>query len=160
RRGSPRSAIESRRTAIETQSVIRVLTVAEDLFPLSVGSLLKDSSEVRLVSEGAADVMLVYCRYWNQAALAEIRPLGQAAAVPVVVVCDKADEAFRTASILRQEVFAVLQSSVSKQQFIAALRAAAAGLRVLQNFPNTNHRSENSHIILTPRELEILRLIA
>src|SRR5262249_5479538 len=78
--------------------------------------------------------------------------------IPMIVLCDVAEQPFTRDSLFRGEVSAVLSAKASSNQLVAAAAAAIAGLQVHQRWDQTI--SANAHPILTPREIEILRLLA
>jgi NarL family two-component system response regulator YdfI len=135
--------------------MIRIKIISEEMLPDSLKNLLAKSTEMKLVQEDPADVILFCCGSWNRAALMRLEGIP----IPTAVVCEKAEEPFRTESVIDGKVSAILNMNVTEQQLIACLLAVAAGLKVLQHFPVTNH-SAHTPVTLTPRELEILRLIA
>jgi len=77
----------------------------------------------------------------------------------VVILCEKREEPFLTDSVLRKRISGILMSEATSAQLVAGLRAAEAGLQVSQNFLN-NHQRLSETMVLTPRELEILTLVA
>jgi DNA-binding NarL/FixJ family response regulator len=134
--------------------MIRIAVLSEAAMPSSLARLLETPDEVQVVEARAApDVFLVHTSVWNREALARMRP-----PAPAIVVCSRPEEPFATDSILKREVSGVVLASSNHGQILAALRAAAAGLRVLQNKPSAISTVESA--ALTPREIEILRLIA
>lgn len=136
--------------------MIRVAVLSAEALPASLIRLLETSGEVQLVQDRALpDLLLLYITVWNRNALARYAPLSH----PALVLCSRAEEPFATESVLRNDVSGVLLASSSSEQILTAMSAAAAGLRLLPNKTAAAGRFVES-APLTPREIEILRLIA
>lgn len=134
--------------------MIRVRLESSEQIPDSLIARLKTSADVEVV-EKDCDVVLVYTKIWNRSAFLGIHRNSK---LPVIV-CDSYEDPFATDSLLRQQVAGILLTQTNTQQLIAALQAAASGLKFLQPLK----KSANSLLVfemLTQRELEILRLIA
>lgn len=139
--------------------MIRVLLISKEGDPSSLRTKLEKFSEVEIVNGPPVDVIVVYCALWNRTALARVKQIRNETQAPAVVICERTDEPFRKDSLFHGEVSGVLPVQATGEQLVACLRAAAAGLKVFQDFSNRNH-SEFHHPVLTLRELEVLRLIA
>jgi NarL family two-component system response regulator YdfI len=134
--------------------MIRVRIESSEQIPDSLITRLKTAADVELV-EKDFDVILIYTKVWNRSAFPSIHRNSK---LPIIV-CDSYDNPFATDSLLRQQVTGILLTETNTQQLIAALQAAASGLKFLQPLK----RSANILLqpeTLTHRELEILRLIA
>ncbi|HEY7160648.1 MAG TPA: response regulator transcription factor [Acidobacteriota bacterium] len=134
--------------------MIRVGFESTEQIPGSLITRLKTSADVE-IAEKEFDVLLIYTKIWNRSASLRIYRNSK---VPVII-CDSYEDPFATESLLRQHVAGILLTETSTQQLIAALHAAAAGLKFLQPL---KIRSNNLLPVetLTQRELEILGLIA
>jgi DNA-binding NarL/FixJ family response regulator len=134
--------------------MIRIKLDSEGPLPPSLIRLLEASGEVQIQKDGALPDVFLFCTSaWNREALARIHPPW-----PTLILCRRAEEPFATDSILKKEVCGVLIETATSDQIVTAIRAASAGLRVLQNAPGVAFHSEAA--MLTARELQVLRLIA
>lgn len=116
------------------------------------------SKELEVVKDaGSCDVIVIKTQRWNRATAAKYTHLLNPGSKPAIIFCEHAEEPFTRDSTAN--ISGVLSTSVTAEQLVAAVRAAAAGLHV-------QHRSVSARLdephesLLTPRELEILRLIA
>lgn len=139
--------------------MIRIKVISEEILSDYLRNLLEKSPEAEVVHDHLADIILFCCESWNRSALVQMEEIRKSSSLPTAVVCEKSEEPFRTESVIDGKVSAVLHMGATEQQLIAGLIAVAAGLKVLQHFPRTNHTGL-APPTLTPRELEILRLIA
>lgn len=147
--------------------MIRVAIFECEKIPDSLMSLLDESDEVEVIRDFLSpDVLLIYSEAWNRAVLVKgkeflaSRATKTLTAPPIVVLCLRTEEPFATDSVRQNHVSAVLPVPPGKEQVVLALRAAAAGLKILPP-PFNSKRSPIPEIApLTPRELEILRLVA
>ena len=136
--------------------MIRVLILSQRILPSSLRKLLEISDELTGVQKLPAEMILFDCDVWNRSAFTQLK-LHTDHFLPVIVLCEKYEEPFGTESILRGEISALLKRDATADQLMACFRAVLAGLKTLQHFsPATRHIPG----ILTPREIEILRLIA
>lgn len=139
--------------------MIRLFFFSDGQVPAFFTRLVETSDEIQIVNgSNSSDVVLVYTHLWNRAAFDRIQHLLDEQPKPMVVACEEAEESFAKYTILHHEVSAVLKLSVTPEQFLAAIRAAAAGLQIVLNTGQTRPLKETT--LLTPRELEVLRLIA
>src|SRR5262245_61850526 len=134
--------------------MIRVRVESQEQIPASMISRLQTSADVQIVEENF-DVLLIYTKAWNRSAFMQ---LNRDSKLPVIV-CDSYEEPFATDSLLRQQVSGILLTEAYTEQLIAALQAAASGLKFLQPLKKRANNFLQGDI-LTQRELEILRLIA
>ena len=136
----------------------KVFLVSTESLPSALKASLERTGEIEFSGDsGSADVILIYTATWNRKALSKTQALLQGSA-PAVILCHHAEEPFTRDSLFRGEVSGVLSATATAEQIAAGLRAAAAGLTVRQ--PSANNGSFQADPGLTPRELEILRLIA
>lgn len=134
--------------------MIRVRIESSEQIPDSLIARLKTSADVEVV-EKDFDVILIYTKIWNRSAFLRIHRNSK---LPVIV-CNSYEDPFATDSLLRQQVAGILLTETNTQQLIAALQAAASGLKFLQPLKKSVHNFLLSET-LTQRELEVLRLIA
>ncbi len=120
--------------------------------------MLRKSDELRIVDKSSSpDLVIVWTDIWNRATFLQTQKLGLLP--PVLVLCNDVQERFARESTLHREIAGVLRcDSVTGDQVIAAIQAASSGLRVTQ--ASTTETIHDSAAYLTPRELEILGLIA
>jgi two-component system, NarL family, response regulator YdfI len=134
--------------------MIRVRVESLEQIPVSLITRLQTSADVEIV-EKDSDVLLIFTKVWNRSVFLQ---LNRNSKLPIIV-CDSYEEPFATDSLLRQQVAGILLTESSTEQLIAGLKAAASGLKFLQPL-----KKRIIDIVqfetLTPRELEILRLIA
>lgn len=136
----------------------RVFLYSNDALPSAAKWYLDRAGEIELCDDpGSAQVILIYTSQWSRQTLSGIKSLLQEAA-PAVILCDNAEEPFARDSLVRGEVAGVLSSRATAEQIVAGVRAAAAGLSVRQRAEAVCPVMEDTS--LTPRELEVLRLIA
>jgi len=140
--------------------MIRVFLLLGEMAPADLQSRLTSSDDLQMVQESAmADVVLVWTKHWNRAARASLSQILDSKAKPTIILCARAEEPFSTDSIVAKKVAGVLQDPATIEQIVLFLRAAVSGFRVLQDY-----RKEEPFPVelvrLTPRELDILRLIA
>ena len=157
--------------------MIRVLVKASSsIVKASLESLLRANSALRVVedssgdagAESSPDVLLV-----EAATLADStarRAVDWASAGGTVVLLLRHPAAETVAQTLRAGVKAVLPSGIAGPELLAAIEAAAAGLVVLDasgvetllraQGAASNEGSDGPVEALTPRELEVLRLLA
>jgi DNA-binding NarL/FixJ family response regulator len=160
--------------------MIRVLVKASSpITRAGLESLLRAYPALRLVqdwpgdargigAESPPDVLLVEAETLSDPAAREAIDWAGAGGPVVLLVHDPATEA--VAEALRAGVKAVLPSGLAGAEIVAAIEAAAAGLVVLDasgietllRAPTavTSGGSETQVEALTPRELEVLRLLA
>jgi two-component system, NarL family, response regulator YdfI len=134
--------------------MIRVNVESAEHIPDSLMKRLETSADVEIV-EINFDVLLIYTKAWNRSAFIQVN---RDSKLPIII-CDSYEEPFATDSLLRQQVSGILLTEASNEQLIAALKAAAAGLKFLQPLKKRINNFLQPET-LTPRELEILRLIA
>jgi len=139
--------------------MIRVRIESQEQIPVSLITRLQTAADVEILREdGLSDVRLIYTRVWNRSAFAQLQQMNRETKLPVIV-CEQYEEPFATDSLLRQHVLGVLLTESTTAQLIAGLHAAAAGLKFLQPLKKRTNGIFQFET-LTPRELEILRLIA
>jgi len=160
--------------------MIRVLVKASSpIAKAGLESLLREHSALRLVedssgesrgngAESPADVLLVEAATLADSAAREAMDWAAEGGPVVLLVRNPAAEA--VADVLRAGVKAVLPSGLSGPEIVAAIEAAATGLVVLDaagietllRAPSaiSNGGSEGLVEALTPRELEVLKLLA
>jgi len=139
--------------------MIRVFLFSNERIPGTLFSRLEGTGEVQIERERASpDVVLIYSSVWNRAALQRYRPVLSESG-PAVVVCERVEEPFATESVLRKDIAGIIPSGSAGEPLVAGLRAAKAGLRIFHTFTNGKHQVADN-ISLTPRELEVLTLIA
>jgi two-component system, NarL family, response regulator YdfI len=134
--------------------MIRVRVESLEQIPASLITRLQTSADVEIV-ENSFDVHLIYSKVWNRSAFSQ---LDRNSKLPIIV-CDSYEEPFATDSLMRQQVAGILLAEASTEQLIAALHAAASGLKFLQPLKKRINSLLQPET-LTQRELEILRLIA
>jgi DNA-binding NarL/FixJ family response regulator len=121
--------------------------------------LLNQSNEVQIITDPAsAEVLLIHTPIWNRETFNRVERVLDQYTKPAIVFCEEPADGFSTDSILRHKVAGVLKTNAGSEQIVAALRAAAAGLQIL--FNRQSKPLFHEQIPLTPRELEVLRLIA
>jgi DNA-binding NarL/FixJ family response regulator len=136
----------------------RLFLISERNLPDSLMDFLETSDELQIVSEmDSSDVLLFYTSLWNRDALHRTSDFHHKSK-PLFVLYEQAEERFVTNSILQNQVQGILRVSTSPEQILSGLRACASGLQVLQN--DRWNDTDRGTILLTPREMEILRLIA
>jgi DNA-binding NarL/FixJ family response regulator len=134
--------------------MIRVRVESLEQIPASLITRLQTSADVEIV-EKDYEVLLIYTKIWNRSAFLQ---LNRNSKTPIII-CDSYEEPFATDSLFRQQVSGILLTEQSAEQLIAGLKAAASGLKFLQ--PLKKRVNDTAPFeTLTPRELEILRLIA
>ncbi|HEY2379515.1 MAG TPA: response regulator transcription factor [Gemmatimonadaceae bacterium] len=125
------------------------------------------------VAEHEPDVVLVELPGADDDALAVMHAIGLdaddvARPSPALVVLSDERDLAHVWELLRSGVRAVLPRDAGANEIVAAVTAAAAGLVVvahewsgaLRAAPNVDRGSPNGAEALTPREIEVLRLIA
>jgi two-component system, NarL family, response regulator YdfI len=140
--------------------MIRVFLFSDETIPGFLISLLESSGEVQMEREQtSADVLVIYSPIWNRLALQRYSSRLDLSSKPVVIICEKSEEPFAAESLSRKKISGLMLSKATVLQMIAGLRAAQAGLQIFLSFTNGNqHVAETAQ--LTPRELEILALVA
>jgi DNA-binding NarL/FixJ family response regulator len=136
--------------------MIRVCIESQQQIPDSLLISLKTSADVEIV-EKEFDVLLIYTKIWNRSA-SPLLQTSRNSKLPVII-CDSYEDPFATDSLLRQQVAGILLTETGTEQLNAALHAAASGLKFLQPLKKRINNLLQPET-LTPRELEILRLIA
>lgn len=138
--------------------MIRVRVESREPVPDSLIPRLQTGG-VEISKDSSYDAILIYVRFWRRSAIEEIQPILNPASKPLVILCQQYEEPFATDSLLRKYVSGILLNDGTTDQIIAGLTAAAAGLKFLQ--PIRKRENIPAQIeTLTPRELEILNLIA
>lgn len=150
--------------------MIRIFLITHETeAPAGLVASLERSGETCVVRDRAeADVLVCFVDTFQRNVLEEMRPffaeaVAAAARPPAVIVCRRAEEPFSSDSVVRGEVQGVLPFGATGSQVLQAIRSAAAGLKILYQAgdsgggpaPVTTNRA-----YLTPREMEILRMIA
>lgn len=140
--------------------MIRVFLVNKEAIPDSLNTFLISSDKIKLLEGFAnADVLLIFEENWNRASLDRAKNTLVQNSKPVLVLCNRFEEPFSTNSILGGEFDDVLTLDSTNNQILWGLHAVAAGLKVLHD-SKKNRADLHEAALLTPRELEILRLIA
>ena len=140
--------------------MIKIFPVPEDPPQARLQRLMKSRPELQIASDiDSCDVVLMYARRWNRTVAGRILSLLQPKDTPVVVLCEIAEEPFSSDSVnVERNISGVLTLAANDDQIDAALRAAAAGLKVQQRLHPVV--AGEASVSLTARELQILRLIA
>jgi two-component system, NarL family, response regulator YdfI len=134
--------------------MIRIGIESSEKIPDSLITRLQTSADIEIV-EKDFDVLLIYTKIWNRS---ESLRIHRNSKLPIII-CDSYEDPFATDSLLRQQVAGILLTETNTQQLIAALHAAASGLKFLQPLKNRVNNLLQQET-LTPREVEVLRLIA
>lgn len=134
----------------------KVFLFSNEEFLAGLKSNLERTGELEFCSEpDSAELILVYASSWNRKSFAKIRPALQKRAI---IFCEYAEQPFSRDSLYRGEVSGVISARAAPEQLIAAVDSAKSGLIVQQ--PVGAKITDQPDPALTPRELEILRLIA
>jgi two-component system, NarL family, response regulator YdfI len=143
------------------------LLAAHDVEVIGSSGTVGDLAE--RLSEAAADVVLIDSTGGSiEAMLESVVTSGLASDFNVVILGDSISGG-ASAEALRAGVRAVLPNDISPDQIVAGLQAASTGLLVLhpaqanEALPagsNTTHAPDELAESLTPRELEVLQMLA
>jgi NarL family two-component system response regulator YdfI len=140
--------------------MIRVYLYPKQEFPDSLIKTLAVFPETECVEEPAsADVLLSYAAVYNQVTLSTIHDIRKKFSMPVLLVYENVADPFLSDSVFRQDIAGAIRY-VSSEQLSIALHAVATGLRVFNQNDSDHYGPLSEGMSLTPRELEILRLIA
>jgi NarL family two-component system response regulator YdfI len=140
--------------------MIRVYLYSQQEFPVSLITSLAVFKEIRCVEEPAsADVLLLYAHVYNRVTLSAIQDILKEFPKPALLLYGSVEDAFLRDSVSQKDIAGAILYN-SSVQVCVALHAVATGLRVFNQI-DSNHRDPLAEVVyLTPRELEILRLIA
>jgi two-component system, NarL family, response regulator YdfI len=140
--------------------MIRVYLYPKQEFPDSLINTLAEFSETEYVEEPeSADVLLSYAPVYNQVTLSAIQDIRRKFSMPVLLVYEGVADSCLSDSVFRQDIAGIIRYA-SSEQLSVALYAVATGLRVFNQNDSGHHGPISEGMSLTPRELEILRLIA
>ncbi|MCI0416763.1 response regulator transcription factor [bacterium] len=141
--------------------MIRVYLHPKEEFPESLIAGLKALKDIHLSEEPvSADVLLLYAANYNRVTFPGILHTVKQFSKPSLLLYENGDDTFLKESLFQKSIEGAIRYDAATQQVFFALQAIAAGLRVFNN-THSNHRIPFSEVpSLTPRELEILRLIA
>jgi len=141
--------------------MIRVYLYPKEGFPESLITRLKTYSEIHCLEEPAsADVLLLYTAIYNRVTFSAINDILRKFSKPSLLLYENGEDAYVRDSVFQKGIAGAIRYEASPQQVFIAIQAVATGLRVFNRI-NSNHRIPDSEApSLTPRELELLRLIA
>jgi DNA-binding NarL/FixJ family response regulator len=136
--------------------MIRVYLYPNEEFPESLIARLHSCGDIQFLDEpSSADVLLVYSANYNRMSSTPMTNVFKKLSKPSLVFYEKCDEAF----LKDKTTASAIRCDASLEQIFAALHATASGLKVFNGVSGNSVQLPET-ISLTPRELEILRLIA
>lgn len=140
--------------------MIRVYLYPKQEFPNSLITGLAVFTEIHCVEElASADVLLLYTAVYNRVTLSANHDILKKFSKPALLLYESAENDFLRDSIFQKGIAGAICYS-SPEQVSIAIHAVVTGLRVFNQIDSNHRDSFSEGMSLTPRELEILRLIA